>query len=96
MEQILQFFDAHPDALPLYEKFEKCVMDLVPEVRIARHRFLSITDICSVIYPLPESERKMTARTVISQSLSDWTIGQFLRGSTLPQNRIRTAGRIMF
>lgn len=33
-EQILQFFDRHPDALPLYEKFEKCVEDLVPEVRI--------------------------------------------------------------
>lgn len=34
MEQILQFFDAHPDAFPLYEKFEKCVMNSVPGVRI--------------------------------------------------------------
>lgn len=33
-EQIVQFFDRHPDALPLYEKFEKCVEDFVPEVRI--------------------------------------------------------------
>lgn len=33
-EQILQFFDRYPDAIPLYEKFEKCVEDLVPEVRI--------------------------------------------------------------
>ena len=33
-EQILQFFDWYPDAIPLYEKFEKCVEDLVPEVRI--------------------------------------------------------------
>ena len=33
-EQIVQFFDRHPDALPLYEKFEKCVKDFVPEVRI--------------------------------------------------------------
>ena len=34
MEEILQFFDAHPDALPLYDKFEKCVTEHVPEVRI--------------------------------------------------------------
>lgn len=34
MEEILQFFDAHPDAFPLYDKFEKCVMEHVPEVRI--------------------------------------------------------------
>lgn len=34
VEQILQFFDRYPDAIPLYEKFEKCVEDLVPEVRI--------------------------------------------------------------
>lgn len=33
-EQILQFFDRYPDAIPLYEKIEKCVEDLVPEVRI--------------------------------------------------------------
>ena len=33
-EQILQFFDRYPDAIPLYEKFEKCVEDLVPEVKI--------------------------------------------------------------
>ena len=33
-EQISQFFDRYPDAIPLYEKFEKCVEDLVPEVRI--------------------------------------------------------------
>lgn len=33
-EQILQFFDRYPDAIPLYEKFEKCVENLVPEVRI--------------------------------------------------------------
>ena len=33
-EQILQFFDSHPDALPLYEKFEKSVADLVPDVKI--------------------------------------------------------------
>lgn len=33
-EQIFQFFDRYPDAIPLYEKFEKCVEDLVPEVRI--------------------------------------------------------------
>ena len=33
-EQILQFFDRYPNAIPLYEKFEKCVEDLVPEVRI--------------------------------------------------------------
>ena len=32
-EQILQFFDRHPDALPLYVKFEKCVEDFVPGVR---------------------------------------------------------------
>lgn len=34
MEKILQFFDAHPDAFPLYDKFEKCVMEHVPEARI--------------------------------------------------------------
>lgn len=34
MEEILQFFDAHPDAFPLYDKFEKCVMEHVPEARI--------------------------------------------------------------
>lgn len=33
-EQTLQFFDRQPDALPLYEKFEKCVADLVPDVKI--------------------------------------------------------------
>ena len=33
-EQILQFFDSHPDALPLYEKFEKSIADLVPDVKI--------------------------------------------------------------
>lgn len=33
-EKILQFFDRQPDALPLYEKFEKCVAELVPDVRI--------------------------------------------------------------
>ena len=34
MEEILQFFDSHPDAFPLYDKFEKCVMEHVPEARI--------------------------------------------------------------
>ena len=34
MEEILQSFDAHPDAFPLYDKFEKCVMEHVPEARI--------------------------------------------------------------
>ena len=34
MEEILQFFDAHSDAFPLYDKFEKCVMEHVPEARI--------------------------------------------------------------
>ena len=34
MEEILQFFDAHPDAFPLYDKFEKCVTEHVQEVRI--------------------------------------------------------------
>ena len=34
MEEILQFFDAHPDAFPLYDKFEKRVTEHVPEVRI--------------------------------------------------------------
>ena len=34
MEEILQFFDSHPDAFPLYDKFEKCVTKHVPEVRI--------------------------------------------------------------
>ena len=34
MEEILQFFDARPDAFPLYDKFEKCVMEHVPEARI--------------------------------------------------------------
>ena len=34
MEEILQFFDDHPDAFPLYDKFEKCVMEHVPEARI--------------------------------------------------------------
>ena len=34
MEEILQFFDAHPDAFPLYGKFEECVTEHVPEARI--------------------------------------------------------------
>ena len=34
VEQILQFFDRCPNAIPLYEKIEKCVKKLVPEVRI--------------------------------------------------------------
>lgn len=34
MEEILQFFDAYPDAFPLYDKFEKCVTEHVPEARI--------------------------------------------------------------
>lgn len=34
MEEILQFFDAHPDVFVLYDKFEKCVMEHVPEARI--------------------------------------------------------------
>ncbi len=34
MEEILQFFDSHPDAFPLYDKFEKCVTEHVPEARI--------------------------------------------------------------
>ena len=34
MEEILQFFVAHPDAFPLYDKFEKCVTEHVPEARI--------------------------------------------------------------
>lgn len=33
-ELTLQFFDAHPGALPLYEAFETRVTDLVPDVRI--------------------------------------------------------------
>lgn len=33
-EQTFQFFDRQPDALPLYEKFEKSIMDLVPDVTI--------------------------------------------------------------
>ena len=33
-ELTLQFFDAHPGALPLYEAFKTCVTDLVPDVRI--------------------------------------------------------------
>lgn len=32
--QTLQFFDRHQDALPLYEKFEHCVTDLVPDIKI--------------------------------------------------------------
>ena len=34
MEEILQFFDSHQDAFPLYDKFEKCVTEHVPEARI--------------------------------------------------------------
>lgn len=34
MEEILQFFNSHPDAFPLYDKFEKCVTEHVPEARI--------------------------------------------------------------
>lgn len=30
----ITIFDFHPDAFPLYDKFEKCVMEHVPEVRI--------------------------------------------------------------
>lgn len=33
-EQTLQFFDRQPDALPLYEKFENCVREFVPDVTI--------------------------------------------------------------
>lgn len=33
-EKVLQFFDKQPDALPLYEKFERCVAQLVPDVKI--------------------------------------------------------------
>ena len=56
MEEILQFFDSHPDAFPLYDKFEKCVMEHVPEARIKvqRHRFLSTTDICLPVCLLRE------------------------------------------
>ena len=33
-EKVLQFFDKQPEALPLYEKFEKRVEELVPDVEI--------------------------------------------------------------
>ncbi|HIY64234.1 MAG TPA: hypothetical protein H9730_12390 [Candidatus Mediterraneibacter stercoripullorum] len=33
-EQILQFFDSHPDALPLYERFEERVLSMIPDVKI--------------------------------------------------------------
>ena len=33
-EKVLQFFDKQPEALPLYEKFEKRVEEFVPDVEI--------------------------------------------------------------
>ena len=33
-EKVLQFFDKQPEALPLYEKFEKRVEELEPDVEI--------------------------------------------------------------
>lgn len=33
-EEVLYFFDKHPDALPLYETFEDEVRDIVSDVRI--------------------------------------------------------------
>lgn len=33
-EKVLQFFNKQPEALPLYEKFEKRVEELVPDVEI--------------------------------------------------------------
>lgn len=33
-EQIFMFFNQNPDALPLYEKLERSVTELVPDVRI--------------------------------------------------------------
>lgn len=33
-EEVLYFFDKHPDALPLYETFERKVRELVPDVLV--------------------------------------------------------------
>ena len=33
-EEVLYFFDKHPDALPLYETFERKVRGLVPDVLV--------------------------------------------------------------
>ena len=33
-QDVLQFFDRHPDALPIYEAFARRVMQEIPEVRI--------------------------------------------------------------
>ena len=90
MEEILQFFDAHPDAFPLYDKFEKCVTEHVPEVRIKvqktqisfynRHMFACVS----------------FARVRKKKDCPDWITGQFPRGSILPRSRIRTAGHITY
>ena len=56
VEQILQFFDRCPDAIPLYEKIEKCVKKLVPEVRIKvqKTQISFTTDICLPVFLLRE------------------------------------------
>ena len=33
-EEVLYFFDKHPDALPLYETFERKVKELVPDILV--------------------------------------------------------------
>lgn len=33
-ELTLRFCDSHPDALLIYEAFEKCVTELIPDVRV--------------------------------------------------------------
>lgn len=33
-DTVLQFFDRQMDALPLYEKFETCIMSRIPDVKI--------------------------------------------------------------
>lgn len=96
-ELTLQFFDAHPGALPLYEAFETRVTDLVPDVRIKvlktqisfynRHLFACVS--------FARIRKRRTARTIISLSHLVWNTRRSLQGSTLPPSRIRIVGHIM-
>ena len=55
-EKVLQFFDKQPEALPLYEKFEKRVEELVPvvEIKVQKTQISFITDTCFPAFLLPE------------------------------------------
>lgn len=65
----LFFFRGHTDALPLYESFEKRVLDEISDVRIVvqSSQISFITGICLLVCPLPKyGKRKIVQPLILS------------------------------